>query len=126
MLYLPPGWRTTASPKGECMTCSIGFRSAGADELARELLQRSLDGDEARTTRIYRDPKQGATTTPGLIPAALQEFGRDSLARWLRSQGGFEVALGEVLSEPKPGVWFDRGAALARATPGCASTGARA
>ena len=115
MLYLPPGWAHDGIAEGECMTCSIGFRSAGADELARELLQRSLDGDEGEDdARIYRDPKQGATTTPGLIPAALQEFGRDSLARWLRSQGGFEVALGEVLSEPKPGVWFDRGAALAR------------
>ena len=115
MLYLPPGWAHDGIAEGECMTCSMGFRSAGADELARELLQRSLDGDEGEDdARIYRDPKQGATTTPGLIPAALQEFGRDSLARWLRSQGGFEVALGEVLSEPKPGVWFDRGAALAR------------
>ena len=50
MLYLPPGWAHDGIAEGECMTCSMGFRSAGADELARELLQRSLDGDEGATT----------------------------------------------------------------------------
>lgn len=118
MLYLPPGWAHDGIAEGECMTCSIGFRSAGTDELARELLQRAIDEDEGddghgSDARIYRDPQQPATTTPGRIPAQLQDFARDSLARWLKAQGGFEVALGEVLSEPKPGVWFDAGEPLA-------------
>ncbi|WP_415151630.1 JmjC domain-containing protein [Piscinibacter sp.] len=119
MLYLPPGWAHDGIAEGECMTCSIGFRSAGADEIARELLQRALDADEGdegdNGGRIYRDPAQPAVTAPGRIPAPLQDFARDALARWLKAQGGFEVALGEVLSEPKPGVWFDAGAPLARA-----------
>lgn len=97
------------------MTCSIGFRSAGADELARELLQRALDTDEGRDdARIYRDPTQPATVTPGAIPADLLAFARGALERWLAAQGGFEVALGEVISEPKPGVWFEAGAPLSR------------
>jgi 50S ribosomal protein L16 3-hydroxylase len=113
MLYLPPRWAHDGIAEGECMTCSIGFRSAGADELARELLQRALEADESESDgRIYRDPGQSATPTPAAIPVALRDFGRKSLAHWLQTQGGFEVALGEVLSEPKPGVWFDGGAEL--------------
>ncbi len=115
MLYLPPRWAHDGIAEGECMTCSIGFRSAGANELARELLQRSLDAEEGEEgDRIYRDPQQPATRTPGRIPAGLQAFGREALQRWLQAQGGFEITLGEVLSEPKPGVWFDGGASLPR------------
>lgn len=115
MLYLPPRWAHDGIAEGECMTCSIGFRSAGADELARELLQRALDTDEGRDdARIYRDPTQPATVTPGAIPADLLAFARGALERWLAAQGGFEVALGEVISEPKPGVWFEAGAPLSR------------
>jgi 50S ribosomal protein L16 3-hydroxylase len=113
MLYLPPRWAHDGIAEGECMTCSIGFRSAGQQELARELLQRALDADEPpEEDRIYRDPAQPATREPGRIPEALQAFALDGLRRWLEGQGGFEVALGEVLSEPKPGVWFDAGAPL--------------
>src|SRR6186713_838498 len=71
MLYLPPGWGHDGVAEGECMTCSIGFRAAGRDELATEVLQ-----------RVLRDP------------AAL------------------DCALGELLSEPKPTVWFDAGEPL--------------
>ncbi|WP_298824798.1 cupin domain-containing protein [uncultured Piscinibacter sp.] len=113
MLYLPPRWAHDGTAEGECMTCSIGFRAAGAHELARDLLQRALDADEAREDdRLYRDPKQQASTQPGRIPEALREFARVSLQHWLHAHGGFDVALGEVLSEPKPGVWFDAGASL--------------
>jgi 50S ribosomal protein L16 3-hydroxylase len=113
MLYLPPRWAHDGVAEGECMTCSIGFRSAGERELARELLQRALDADESEgDDRIYRDPGQPATPEPARIPAALQAFGLDALRRWLDRQGAFEVSLGEVLSEPKPGVWFESGRPL--------------
>ncbi len=119
MLYLPPRWAHDGIAEGECMTCSIGFRSSGAGEVARELLQRALDADDGTEFDgggpLYRDPKQPATPQPGRIPLELQAFGRDALRAWMAQQGGFEVALGEVLSEPKPGVWFPAGAALPRA-----------
>ena len=115
MLYLPPRWAHDGIAEGECMTCSIGFRSAGARELGRELLQRALDSDEDEAgDTIYRDPTQPATATPGRIPQALHAFGLDALRAWLEQQGGFDLVLGEVLSEPKPGVWFDAGAPLPR------------
>ena len=118
MLYLPPRWAHDGIAEGECMTCSIGFRSAGARELGRELLQRALDSDEDEAgDAIYRDPAQAATTAPGRIPEALHAFGLDAMRAWLEQQGGFDLALGEVLSEPKPGVWFDAGAPL---PSGCA------
>lgn len=115
MLYLPPRWAHDGIAEGECMTCSIGFRSAGAGELARELLQRALDaGDGDDGGPLYRDPKQAATLQPGRIPPELQAFGREALRAWIAQQGGFELALGEVLSEPKPGVWFAAGSPLPR------------
>jgi 50S ribosomal protein L16 3-hydroxylase len=118
MLYLPPRWAHDGVADGECMTCSIGFRSAGARELGRELLQRALDcDDEDAGEVIYRDPSQAATTAPGRIPEALHAFGLGAMRAWLEEQGGFDLALGEVLSEPKPGVWFDAGAPL---PPACA------
>lgn len=108
MLYLPPGWAHDGVAEGECMTCSIGFRAAGRDELAREALQRMLDGADAdRIGPLYRDPKQPATDTPGQIPAALQAFAGDAVQRLLRDPVALACALGEVLSEPKRGVWFD-------------------
>ena len=112
MLYLPPGWAHDGVAEGECMTCSIGFRAAGRDELAREVLQRALDAAEPDTRGpLYRDPKLAATNEPGRIPAALQAFAADAVSRLLADREAFACALGEVLSEPKRGVWFDASAA---------------
>ena len=107
MLYLPPGWAHDGVAEGECLTASIGFRAAGREQLAREVLQRALDAAEPiEADPLYRDPKQSATDTPGRIPAALQEFATDAIARTLADARWLACALGEVLSEPKQGVWF--------------------
>ena len=112
MLYLPPGWAHDGVAEGECTTCSIGFRASGRDELAREVLQRMLDASDVDADAdfagpLYRDPKQPASDSPGAIPAALQAFAVDAVQRLLRDPATFACALGEVLSEPKRGVWFD-------------------
>ena len=108
MLYLPPGWAHDGVAEGECMTCSIGFRAAGRDELAREVMQRSLDAADAdECGPLYRDPDQTATATPARVPEGLQAFAADGLARLLADRDALACALGEVLSEPKRGVWFD-------------------
>jgi 50S ribosomal protein L16 3-hydroxylase len=108
MLYLPPGWAHDGVAVGECTTCSIGFRASGRDELAREVLQRALDAADADPAGpLYRDPKQSATDAPGRIPLPLQAFASDAVQRLLRDPAGLACALGEVLSEPNRGVWFD-------------------
>jgi len=113
MLYLPPRWAHDGVAVGECMTCSIGFRSAARAEVAREVLQRVVDGQEAPASDpLYRDPAQPATTEPGRIPPALQDFAGAAIARLLHDPKALACALGEWLSEPKPQVWFDAGSAL--------------
>ena len=108
MLYLPPGWAHDGVADGECTTCSIGFRAGGRNELGRDVLQRLLDASDADTPGPrYRDPAQPATDAPGRIPGALQAFAADAVARLLADPAALACALGEVLSEPKRGVWFD-------------------
>ncbi len=108
MLYLPPGWGHDGVAEGECITCSIGFRASGREELGREVLQRALDAAEPDDTGpLYRDPAQAAIAEPGRIPAALQAFAADAVARLIGDADALACALGEVLSEPKRGVWFD-------------------
>lgn len=113
MLYLPPLWAHDGVAEGECMTCSVGFRAPSAGELARQLLQRlgdeSNDDDDGALAARYRDAQQPATSNPGELPPALAGFARHAVQRLLDSPGELERALGEVLTEPKPEVWFPAG-----------------
>ena len=108
MLYLPPMWAHDGIAEGECMTYSVGFRSPKQDELARELFLRLSDApDECPKDVVYKDPKQTAVAHPGEIPAALLDFARQALEKALAEPMALESALGETLSDPKPGVWFE-------------------
>jgi 50S ribosomal protein L16 3-hydroxylase len=112
LLYLPPRWGHDGVAAGECMTCSIGFRSAARDELAADLLAHLADFDANAPGPLYRDPAGSATAHPGRIPGALQDFAHAAVKRAARRRDAVERALGESLSEPKPAVWFDGGRAL--------------
>jgi len=110
MLYLPPGWGHDGVAVGECLTASIGFRAAGRDEVAHQVLQRLLDAaelDGSAPARLYRDPDQPAVGKPARIPAALQAFAADAVARAVADRAGLDCGLGEWLSEPAPGVSFE-------------------
>ncbi len=108
LLYLPPGYGHDGIADGECLTASIGFRAPARDEFGRDILQKALDGDDPEQRGpLYRDPNQPATDEPARIPAALQAFGAEAVERLLGDRAALDCALGEVLSEPKPGVWFD-------------------
>lgn len=108
MLYLPPMWAHDGIAEGECMTYSVGFRSPKQDELARELFLRLSDApDECPKDVVYKDPKQAAVANPGAIPAPLLDFARTALEKALAEPLALERALGETLSDPKPGVWFE-------------------
>ena len=109
MLYVPPGWAHDGVAVGECMTASIGFRAAGHDEVAHQVLQRLLDAadpdDEA--SHLYRDPNQPAVAEPGRIPPALRAFAANAVARATADAAGLDCGLGEWLSEPADGVSFE-------------------
>jgi 50S ribosomal protein L16 3-hydroxylase len=108
MLYLPPRYAHDGVAVGECQTYSIGFRAPAQGELARELLQRiAEDAAEAAPERLYRDPAQPATDTPGAVPEALVQFARDALSAALDDADALPRALGEYLTEPKASVWFE-------------------
>jgi 50S ribosomal protein L16 3-hydroxylase len=125
LLYLPPRYAHDGAAEGECQTYSIGFRSPGRGELARELLQRLSDeAEECSGDAIYRDPSQDATSVFGAVPPQLQQFARDALQAALNDPLALDRALGEYLTEPKANVWFEtradrsalRGAVLDRRT----------
>lgn len=130
MLYLPPRYahdgiaEASVGPDGkpaDCMTCSIGFRCPAETELTSDLLHRlaemgedeaeACEGDAATARavprRMYRDPAQPATETPAAMPAGLADFAQQAVLQALKDPLALACALGESMSEPKPGVWFD-------------------
>jgi 50S ribosomal protein L16 3-hydroxylase len=108
MLYLPPRWgHDGVAEGGDCMTCSVGFRAPArpggscwrlADELAAAGRRAS-----AGRARLYRDPGQPATATPGAAcpRRCWPSRARPCSARWADPRA-LERALGEWLTEPKP------------------------
>ena len=119
MLYLPPGWGHEGTAVGPCITCSIGFRAPDSTALAGETLQRLFEAAteegeaQDRRGKLYADADQPATDRPAFIPVPLQRFCDAAIETLLRDTRRRRRALGEVLSEPKPGTWFDRGEAAA-------------
>lgn len=106
MLYLPPRWaHDGVAVGGDCSTYSIGFRAPQRGGLAGELLQRMAD--DLQDDTLYRDPRQSATANPAAMPVALRDFALDAMQRLLADRRSLACALGEVLTEPKPRIWFD-------------------
>jgi 50S ribosomal protein L16 3-hydroxylase len=107
LLYLPPNFaHEGVAVGGDCMTCSIGMRAPQRGALAGELAQRL--GETYHDSLLYRDPKQTATAAPAAIPPALARFAADAVRRLVSRPEAIRCALGEVLSEPKPRVWFEK------------------
>ncbi len=123
LLYVPPGWgHDGVAEGGDCMTASVGYRAPARSRLAIDLIQRLIDAnDEPDADPIYRDPTQPATDRPGEVPPALQSFAERSVAHWLGNPVAFRaamrMALGEVLTDPKPGAWFESADSAAGAVP---------
>lgn len=116
MLYLPPGWGHDGVALDECMTCSIGFRASTAGDLVQQLLPRLAEELESPTRDpLYRDASQPATAEPGRIPGSLRSFALAALSRVLEDEHALDRALGSLISEPKPQVWFEAGQGLPHA-----------
>jgi 50S ribosomal protein L16 3-hydroxylase len=107
LLYLPPSWaHEGVAVGGDCMTCSIGLHAPRRGALAAELAQRLAETYD--DPLLYRDAGQPATQSPAAIPAALAHFAADAMRRLAARPAAIGRALGEVLSEPKPHVWFTK------------------
>ena len=124
MLYLPPRYAHDGVAQAalgldgkatECMTYSIGFKAPAQRDLAAELLHRLAEfGEDAAQNEqlrggpvLYRDPAQAATATPAALPAAMMTFATDAVMAALKDPLAIACALGEVMTELKPSVWFD-------------------
>ena len=83
----------------------MGFSVSQRAGLAAELVQRLAESFEDES--LYRDPTQPATATPALMPQGLVEFARDAVNRLSKDEDALRMALGEVMTEPKPNVWFE-------------------
>jgi len=106
LLYLPPEWAHDGVALDDgCMTYSVGFRVPQRAGLAAELVQRLAEDwtDES----LYHDPDQPACAHPAAVPSALTDFAAAALQALLADRKGLQLALGEVLSEPKPLVCFE-------------------
>ena len=116
MLYLPPRYaHDGVALDAGCQTYSIGFRAPKVGELARELLHRIAeeiaDGmeDEPKLAKLYEDATQEATAQPGLLPAALTAFAAEAVSKALADKTLIEQLIGEYLTDPKAGVYFEEG-----------------
>jgi 50S ribosomal protein L16 3-hydroxylase len=113
MLYLPPHIAHDGVAVGECMTCSIGFRSPSTDELTSQFLywlaERGTAGasGSGKEPALYRDPDQPAVANPGQLPPALVSKVGDVLAKVRWSEADVSSFVGSWLSEPKSNVVFD-------------------
>jgi 50S ribosomal protein L16 3-hydroxylase len=109
MLYLPPGWGHDGVAAGPCLTASIGFRSPTPAQWL-EAIQAALDDDRggaARRTRPFRDLGAAASDRPAAIPDSLAGALIQWQRRWRPQADVIERALGRMLTEPKPTVWFE-------------------
>jgi 50S ribosomal protein L16 3-hydroxylase len=114
LLYLPPGWaHDGVAIGGRCMTYSIGMRTPQRGTLAAEIAVRL--GETYEDAVLYRDAGSAPSAKPAAIPRKLQQFAADAVRRLVARRAAIERALGEVLSEPKAHVWFERSRARRRA-----------
>jgi len=105
MLYLPPHCAHDGVAIDACTTYSIGFRAAGANELATAFLDYLRD--HLDLPGRYADPDLAPVRSPAAIDAAMRRRCERLLQgiRWDRAT--IARFLGGWLSEPKPDVFFD-------------------
>ncbi|MBI4984452.1 MAG: cupin domain-containing protein [Rhodocyclales bacterium] len=106
LLYLPPEWAHDGVAIGECMTYSVGFRTAPAQELAEQFLL--FLAERVEVAGRYRDPDLAPQKHPAEIGAAMREQVKQILAgiRW--NDDLVAEFLGCMLTDPKAHVYFER------------------
>ena len=127
MLYLPPGWAHEGTAVGDCMTCSIGFRSPSVAELRQAFFSFLADQDSAAhasaahasalAERRYRDKTREPVRHPAQIPGDMADTLRAWLEQYQPPAQLIDRFIGCYLTEPKPSVWFDGSQPQDRAAP---------
>jgi 50S ribosomal protein L16 3-hydroxylase len=126
LLYLPPQWAHDGVGIGECMTWSIGFRTAPTQEVAEQFLFHLQDTLELEGR--YADPGLQQQNHPAEIGTAMLDQVEAMLTkvRWNRST--VRDFLGRYLTEPKSHVYFsppEQPLSPARFAAVCAKRGLR-
>jgi 50S ribosomal protein L16 3-hydroxylase len=106
VLYLPPRYAHEGVAVGDCVTCSVGFRAPGTQELASRFLD--FLQDRLQLGGQYADPDLTATSRPADIPTRMVEHTVEALQKLRWSRGDVVEFLGRYLSEPKSYVLFER------------------
>ncbi|GAA5181453.1 cupin domain-containing protein [Niveibacterium umoris] len=105
LLYLPPQYAHDGVAIGECMTYSVGFRTATTQELADAFLtylQEQLD-----LSGRYADPDLKRPRNPAEISDEMVDKVAQMLSRIDWNRNTVANFLGSYLSEPKAHVFFD-------------------
>ncbi|MGE5465914.1 MAG: JmjC domain-containing protein [Ignavibacteria bacterium] len=106
LLYLPPEWAHDGIAIGECMTYSVGFRAAPAQELGEQFLM--FLAERVELAGRYADPGLRLQRHPAEISAeTVDQVGR-ILSRIKWDDGAVKEFLGRMLTEPKAQVYFER------------------
>jgi 50S ribosomal protein L16 3-hydroxylase len=106
LLYLPPQYAHDGIALDACTTYSIGFRAAGATELATAFLD--FLRDRIDLPGRYADPDLSPVREPARIAVPMQRRYARMLAAIRWDQTMVARFLGCWLSEPKPAVFFER------------------
>ncbi len=105
MLYLPPHYAHEGTAVGECMTCSIGFRAPSWEELGQAFLE--FKAETLELPGRYSDPGLSPSRHPAKIDDHLLDRVEHQLKKIRATRDDVAVFIGEYLSEPKPGIFFD-------------------
>jgi 50S ribosomal protein L16 3-hydroxylase len=106
LLYLPPRCAHDGVAAGPCITYSIGFRAARAQELGERFLE--FLQDRIRLDGIYSDPGLKPQRRPARLPDDMLRKTRRTLGRIRWDDAETARFLGSYLSEPKDAVVFER------------------
>ena len=104
LLYLPPGVAHDGVAVGECITCSIGFRTPAWADLAAACNELQENND-SRTTP--RDEAIVPSSHPARVTARMVEQAQQALQRRRPTRTQIAQALLQQASEPKPRVVFE-------------------
>jgi 50S ribosomal protein L16 3-hydroxylase len=105
LLYLPPEWAHDGIAVGECMTYSVGFRAAPAQDLAEQFL--IFLQDRINLPDRYRDPDLKLQKHPARIGTPMIDQVAVMLDRIRWKRDTVRDFLGCYLTEPKAHVFFD-------------------